>query len=103
MAKRPPEVIAGLVRNPGVEAIAPALIPHLDKPFAFFGHSVGGLVSFELTHLLKSESSLTPSHLFVSACRAPQLPPTRKPIYNLPESELKAEQMLPCQAFSHPL
>jgi medium-chain acyl-[acyl-carrier-protein] hydrolase len=77
--------------KPLVEAIASALIPHLDKPFAFFGHSMGALVSFELTHLLKSESSLTPSHLFVSACRAPQLPPTRKPIYNLPESELKAE------------
>jgi medium-chain acyl-[acyl-carrier-protein] hydrolase len=29
-----------------VTAIAPILLPYLDKPFAFFGHSMGGLLSF---------------------------------------------------------
>src|SRR5690349_236164 len=30
------------------EALAEALRPHLDRPFAFFGHSLGALVAFEL-------------------------------------------------------
>lgn len=38
-----------------VNAIAPILLPYLDKPFAFFGHSMGGLLSFELARHLRKE------------------------------------------------
>ena len=34
--------------SPLVQALAQALAPLLDKPFAFFGHSLGALVGFEL-------------------------------------------------------
>lgn len=47
---------------------------HFDRPYAFFGHSLGGLVAFELARALRASGSRGPSHLFVSAHRAPQLP-----------------------------
>jgi medium-chain acyl-[acyl-carrier-protein] hydrolase len=34
---------------PLAQAIGEAIVPHLDRPFAFFGHSMGATVSFELT------------------------------------------------------
>lgn len=77
--------------QPLVREIAQNLIPYLDKPFAIFGHSMGGLVSFELTRLLRSDYNLTPLYLFISARNAPQLPPTKRPIYNLPDAEFWQE------------
>lgn len=74
-----------------VAAIAPMLLPYLDKPFAFFGHSMGALVSFELTHLLWREYNLYPVHLFLSARRPPQIPTTKPPVHNLPEPAFKEE------------
>lgn len=77
--------------QPLVEEIAQNLTPYLDKPFAIFGHSMGGLVSFELTRLLRSDYNLTPLHLFISARNAPQVIPTKRPIYNLPDAEFWQE------------
>jgi medium-chain acyl-[acyl-carrier-protein] hydrolase len=73
-----------------VEAIAPVLLPYLDKPFAFFGYSMGGLVSFELTHLLR-QYSLAPFHLFISARRAPQLPLIKPFLHILSDPDLLNE------------
>ncbi|MGF6726219.1 medium-chain acyl-[acyl-carrier-protein] hydrolase [Paraburkholderia sp. GAS41] len=47
----------------------------LDRPFAFFGHSFGALVAFEVARQLGERGKSRPDHLFVSACRAPHLPP----------------------------
>lgn len=69
---------------PLVEATAEAIAPYLNRPFAFFGHSMGALVSFELTRLLRREKSPMPFRLFVSGRRAPQAPDTRVPNYHLP-------------------
>ena len=77
--------------EPLVQAIADALLPHLDKPFTFFGHSMGGLVCFELTRILRRNYNLNPNHLFVSGHRAPQLPAPDPPIHNLPEPEFLTE------------
>ncbi|MTJ51626.1 thioesterase [Anabaena sp. UHCC 0253] len=74
-----------------VKEIAQNISPYLDKPFAIFGHSMGGLVSFELTRLLRSDYGLTPLHLFIAARNAPQVTPTKKPIYNLPDPEFWQE------------
>lgn len=71
--------------EPLTQALARALLNYLDKPFAFFGHSMGGTVSFELARLLRREYSLNPVHLFVSGCRAPQKPDLDPPIHALPE------------------
>lgn len=77
--------------QPLTQAIAHALRLHLDKPFAFFGHSMGGLVSFEVTRLLRKDFGVMPVHLFVSGRRAPQLKPTKLPIHNLPRREFIEE------------
>lgn len=77
--------------EPLVQHLASPLLPYLDKPFAFFGHSMGGLVSFELTRLLRREYGVSPVHLFVSGHRAPQVPDPDLPIHALPESEFLEE------------
>jgi medium-chain acyl-[acyl-carrier-protein] hydrolase len=77
--------------EPLVIAFAPILLPYLDKPFAFFGHSMGGLLSFELARHFCKEYGKKPSHLFVSASRAPQIPSPKPPIHALPETEFKQE------------
>lgn len=61
------------------------LQPMLNKPFAFFGHSMGALISFELARLLSPQYHIT--HLFVSGCPAPQLRYFKSPIHQLPDAE----------------
>ena len=77
--------------EPLVGEIAKVLLPYLDKPFAFFGHSMGGIISFELTRRLRREHGLQPEQLFVSGRRAPQIPSTKPITYDLPEEELIEE------------
>lgn len=74
-----------------VRALAHGLEPHLDRPFALFGHSMGGLVGFELARYLRRRGGPFPIHLFASGCRAPQLPPTEPPKYRASDAELKDE------------
>jgi medium-chain acyl-[acyl-carrier-protein] hydrolase len=74
-----------------VEALAEALCPLLDKPFALFGHSLGSLVSFELARQLRANHQARPVRLFASAGPAPQVPHRGLPIHNLPEREFAAK------------
>ena len=77
--------------SPLIQALAQALLPLLDKPFAFFGHSLGALVSFALARQLRRQYGVQPVHLFVSAGRAPQLPHQGLPVHTLPEEDFLAE------------
>jgi medium-chain acyl-[acyl-carrier-protein] hydrolase len=72
---------------PLVEQLAREISPKLDMPYAFFGHSMGALVCFELARLLRRERGSKPAHLFVSGRHAPQLPDTSPPVHNLPDEE----------------
>jgi medium-chain acyl-[acyl-carrier-protein] hydrolase len=74
-----------------VPATAESLLPYLDKPFAFFGHSMGAIISFELTRHLRRENGPQPVALFVSGGRAPQVPDEDPIKYNLPEPEFIEE------------
>ena len=76
---------------PLVHALSSALQPHLGKKFAFFGHSMGAIVCFELSRHLRRFSGVSPSHLFVSGRAAPQVPDRSTPTYNLPEPQLIQE------------
>jgi surfactin synthase thioesterase subunit len=73
--------------SPLVESLAQALVPLLDQPFAFFGHSLGSLISFEL----RRAYGVQPVRIFVSAGRAPQIPHRDAPVHALPKKEFLAE------------
>ena len=77
--------------QPLVQAILNGLQPYLDKPFAFWGHSMGALLAFELARQLRRTHQPAPQHLFVSAHRAPHLPYPTPPIHHLPEAEFMDE------------
>lgn len=70
-----------------VDKLAEVLTPHMDVPFALFGHSNGGLMAFELARLLRARGLRMPLHLFVSGRPAPQVVITDPPIHALPHDE----------------
>jgi medium-chain acyl-[acyl-carrier-protein] hydrolase len=74
-----------------IPALAQALTPYLDKPCAFFGHSMGAIISFELARYLQRVNGFAITHLFVSGRRAPQLPNTDPYTFNLPEANFVEE------------
>ena len=76
---------------PLLDELAAELAPLLDgAPFAFFGHSMGALVAFELARHLRRSGQTLPTHLFLSGHRAPELPAKRGPVSHLPEPEFLA-------------
>lgn len=96
-----------ITRMPGlIKAIAPAILPYLDRPFAFFGHSMGTAISLELARYLRTSSGIEPRHLFVSGGRAPQLRNTEPPSYNLPQKKflegLRRLNGTPAEILEHP-
>lgn len=50
----------------------------LDGPYAFFGHSMGACLAYELARRVESEGLTPPSHLFVSGRQAPSVPDKRR-------------------------
>src|SRR5512140_477997 len=74
---------------PLVTALADAVIPLLQAPFAIYGHSLGALVGFSFARELRRRSFRLPVHLFMSGRRAPQLP-ERSPLHQLPDPEFLA-------------
>lgn len=65
--------------EPLVEALADALTDLTTRRYAFFGHSMGALVSFELTRLLRRRGLPLPRFLAVSGLPAPQVLQPRVP------------------------
>jgi medium-chain acyl-[acyl-carrier-protein] hydrolase len=68
--------------------VAQELLPYLDKPFVFFGHSLGALLCFETARSLRRENLRWPAHLFVSATEAPHRRSPDELLSGLPKSEL---------------
>lgn len=90
-----------------VEAAAAGIAPLLEgPPFAFFGHSMGATIAFELARLLRKRGQPQPLHLFVSGRRAPQMPDDEEPMHVLPEAEfmerLRKLNGTPEEALQHP-
>jgi len=73
---------------PIVEDLADTIGPCLDLPMAFFGHSMGALIAFELARELRRRLLREPCHLFVSGRRAPHVAREAVPIEQLDEPAL---------------
>ena len=71
--------------------LASVIASHADIPFAFFGHSMGALMCFELARELRRQHLPEPVHLFISAFRAPQRPASLSETHRLPEAEFIKE------------
>lgn len=61
--------------SPGVDvaAIAAALHAAADLPYAFFGHSMGARLAFEVVRRLRAEGGRLPLLLCVAGCRSPEV------------------------------
>jgi surfactin synthase thioesterase subunit len=53
------------------DCIYAALNPVIDGPVAFFGHSMGAVVAFEVARRFEQRAQITPTTVFVSAWRGP--------------------------------
>lgn len=73
--------------NALARTLADELLPYMDIPFALFGHSMGAEISYVFARHLRDSQGKEPVHMFVSAQRAPQLPPRHAPIHHLPDKE----------------
>ena len=73
-----------------VKALLRELRPYMDRPFAFFGYSMGAVLSFELARALRDDLAQQPVQLFVSGRRAPDIPMEGPVDYDLPDADLVA-------------
>jgi surfactin synthase thioesterase subunit/acyl carrier protein len=70
------------------ESLLHDLTGQIDRPFVFFGHDFGGLLSFEIARRLRRDGFPMPSRLLLSACFPPHM-------YYLPPLHLfPAEKLL---------
>ncbi len=74
-----------------VAEAADALAPITRAPLAFFGHSLGAVVMFELARKLHKQAGRWPERLLLSGQRAFHRPPPRPPIHALPDQEFLEE------------
>ena len=63
-----------------VDALTQEITAYSDRPFAFLGHSMGAIVSYEVACRLRATGAAQPQHLFVSARAAPQLERNGEPL-----------------------
>jgi len=71
-----------------VREILAAIEPLLDRPYAFFGHSMGTVLAFEVARQLRSNP---PLRLFVAGREAPHIEHGGTPLHRLPDAEFLAE------------
>lgn len=92
--------------QPLIAALAGAIEVYLAAPFAFFGHSMGAAVGFELARELRRRGRPLPAGLFVSGARAPQFRRHHVPPSDPTEEEFLAElrrlEGIPAEVLDNP-
>jgi len=61
----------------------------LDGQYAFFGHSLGALIAYELTSKIIDNKLSKPDYIFISGMGPPHCQPKEEKIHSLPEKEFK--------------
>ncbi len=91
---------------PLVTALAGAIDSHLNVPFAFFGHSMGAVIAFELARELRRRGKPLPEILIASSARAPQFRrnhvPSPAPTREAFVEELRRLEGIPAEALDDP-
>lgn len=70
-----------------VEDIFHIIKEQISGPYALFGHSMGGLITYELCHKLKKEGYPDPAHVFISGRKGPQVKFREHTIHDLPDED----------------
>ncbi|MCZ7414350.1 thioesterase II family protein [Streptomyces sp. WMMC897] len=76
---------------PLVRALTEDLAGELHRPFALFGHSMGGLIAFELARALRERGLPQPAHLFLAATASPERKVTRTALHAASDEEVLDE------------
>jgi surfactin synthase thioesterase subunit len=74
-----------------LDPLCAGLEPHLDQPYALFGHSMGALVAYEVARRLSAAGTAGPACLIVSGRAAPGLARDRRRLSGLPDDEFVSE------------
>lgn len=90
---RADRILEAPIRDTGplVRALLEAVRPFTNRRYAFFGHSMGALIAFELARALRGKGLRGPERLLVSARRAPHLRNRTPAIHDLPQLEFLRE------------
>jgi surfactin synthase thioesterase subunit len=73
-----------------ISGLLPALDPLLDRPFSFFGHSMGTLVAYEMMRELRRRNRPMPVRAFMSGALPPNIKIFR-PVSHLPDDQIIQE------------
>jgi medium-chain acyl-[acyl-carrier-protein] hydrolase len=76
--------------GPMLAELTPIIAARTDKPYALFGHSMGGHLAFELARSLRRAGAPAPQALFISARQATHLPPAAPLMGAMSDEELLA-------------
>jgi surfactin synthase thioesterase subunit len=63
----------------------------LHDEYAIYGHSMGGLLAYELYYKIYNENVKMPKHIFFSGYKVPSIPRNEKQIHLLPDDEFITE------------
>lgn len=72
---------------PLAQAVCKGILPHLDRPFFFFGHSMGALLGFEVLRHLRTAMGREPLVFFAAGRNGAHIPEA-KISYDLPDPQL---------------
>jgi len=76
-------------------------------PYAFFGHSMGSMIAYELAYKIRDNGLPGPDHIFFSGRAAPNISrENKRRLHHLPSEEFKKEMLdmggTPKEFFEHP-
>jgi surfactin synthase thioesterase subunit len=73
------------------DRVSVAVLSDVPAPFAFFGHSMGAVLAFEVARRLRDKSAVEPVALFLSGRRAPDQRRTNDDVHRRPDEGVLAE------------